>query len=1399
MLASAQATDVHWVDFSATEGGPSIGTYRQVSRTVWKEDSRTQGRDRFEFVETKRDRGSITLFDASRNVTIGLGLQRQTIFYNDDGRVLRPLYSITSMSSKATGWLVSTLEYGAGPAVIQGVFFQTDATTWAEQSSGGKVRFTFAETARDDWSVYLHDASRDTKVQLDLFRGKVLVGQGTTKPADFYSIVTSSAVVTGWLVNQVDVTAGSTAIAGTYRQSGPKTWVEDSVADGLSKFEFHETQRDDWSVYMRDDTRGVGLQLDLFKRKVFYSDAKTPWEELYSIAHADIQPRIGIENGRTATSVQIGDAVGNVQGTFRQTNAETWTEDSQGTGRDAFEFKEMARDPWSVYLFDASRDMSIQIDLFKGKVFFSDAHTSNTELYAVLNASSTLNGWLVNTVAVGDGQTITGALRQTGWTSWIEAGKDGAVFDFEETGRDDGSVTLHDASRGVALRVDLTAKKVYLTDATHTRSELYTVGSFGRDPEVWAMRNRITSRSAMTEDYVMKPGVKQPQAVPVYRTSVTLPPLTRFVDVWASEETTLTINETSYTVDAVRSVRVLPSRLSRLTISVAADDLHCPQILLRTNLMKPDNRHFILPDVEVHKKIVGLQAGAVNDARGQLGLPSSLSSNSADDLQKSIQNIAKLPQYSYNYTKNGVLRDRAVLPVNMDDPHFMLDFSSGGTRYTPLNKAQVLGHIQGARMLQPNLAQSVWDDIGGFFKQAGQIIVHTAVAVGGDAVDTAKAVGSAVVSTVDHVGEALVHGDILEAGKDLIEGGENIGGALVTGVTTAGGDILDGASQIVVITLKTAGVALQFVIDHTGVVGKAIGWLLEKAGAAIGKFVGWLVDKTDWANVLHTHDVIRDSTNHRLDELVGFTASLKAKSDKFFAQLADQVSGDIDRVIAAMEPAPARKPQVPDQSHSPALEQVEWLLGKLVHFGAGTGTGMAALPSLGPQAPLDGLAQLLEDEIGADGGKVQQAFGDAFDHLLHAFTDGSQTAQDLLIALLDVIKGTALIALHIVSKVIDAVLDLVAAMITGLKSLINETWDVPFVSDFYEGLTSRPMTILSILALLVAVPTTLISKALFNKEPFAGQGAALALAPQSDLQRNLGIAYGSCHLVGWVTAIVASGKMVSDKFDELVTSVDTALPPNPNEASSLTRFSFFLRAANFVVDFIALTTGLPVTPGADPFAVPEFAAQNDVLQAPNYWSHVLLAYNFCGWSFGVMASVWTTLGEKRGETKGSIAFGNDVICGLTGCIGLAQMGLAGALDYYDRAKRDALAKVDWQQFQLQDVKPSRMDAAKWLEGAIYGHKLPLTQVSQLTEIEVGAWIDGLKNYYAWGQDNELFMDKGFANVMDAFPSIGQFGLIRRVLQGSKGISFIVSALFDMLGHLGEGGAYIQLARNDALY
>ena len=49
-------------------------------------------------------------------------------------------------------------------------FIQTGPLAWKAVEPQSKRVFQFVEIGRDDWSVYLHDSSRNVSIQIDLFR-----------------------------------------------------------------------------------------------------------------------------------------------------------------------------------------------------------------------------------------------------------------------------------------------------------------------------------------------------------------------------------------------------------------------------------------------------------------------------------------------------------------------------------------------------------------------------------------------------------------------------------------------------------------------------------------------------------------------------------------------------------------------------------------------------------------------------------------------------------------------------------------------------------------------------------------------------------------------------------------------------------------------------------------------------------------------------------------------------------------------------------------------------------------------------------------------------------------------------------------------------------------------------
>ena len=171
-----------------------------------------------------------------------------------------------------------------------GSFRKTGHGRWTEYNNNGAATHSFTETGRDEWSVYLNDRSRNVQLQIDIFRNWVTYGTNDGAKSDLYRITgasagaaqPSAAVTNGRNVRQVFFDRGS------FKKTGPRKWAEYN-AQGRAVFNFTETGRDEWSVYLNDRSRNVQIQLDLHRQWISYGQNGGGRSDLYRISSASRQ------------------------------------------------------------------------------------------------------------------------------------------------------------------------------------------------------------------------------------------------------------------------------------------------------------------------------------------------------------------------------------------------------------------------------------------------------------------------------------------------------------------------------------------------------------------------------------------------------------------------------------------------------------------------------------------------------------------------------------------------------------------------------------------------------------------------------------------------------------------------------------------------------------------------------------------------------------------------------------------------------------------------------------------------------------------------------------------------------------------------------------------------------
>lgn len=203
---------------------------------------------------------------------------------------------------------------------------------------------------------------------------------------------------------------------------GGRQWVEFDNT-GRAAFRFDEVQRDEWSVYLVDRSRGVNLQLDLHTRKVMYSDATTQRSPLYDIMSAlpaaaapapapapaplptpaptpapVAQPTPSVApiplpapaaaaevTGLNVMAV-VASQGGRRVGEYRQDGTRSWAE-FDAAGRKVFQFEERSRNNTTVLLVDRSRNIALLLDIARRKVVYKEGAAPQRDLYDISAAT----------------------------------------------------------------------------------------------------------------------------------------------------------------------------------------------------------------------------------------------------------------------------------------------------------------------------------------------------------------------------------------------------------------------------------------------------------------------------------------------------------------------------------------------------------------------------------------------------------------------------------------------------------------------------------------------------------------------------------------------------------------------------------------------------------------------------------------------------------------------------------------------------------------------------------------------------------------------------------------------------------------------------------------------------
>ena len=129
---------------------------------------------------------------------------------------------------------------------------------------------------------------------------------------------------------------------------------------------------------------------------------------------------------------------------------------------------------------------------------------------------------------------------------------------------------------------------------------------------------------------------------------------------------------------------------------------------------------------------------------------------------------------------------------------------------------------------------------------------------------------------------------------------------------------------------------------------------------------------------------------------------------------------------------------------------------------------------------------------------------------IQAFITNPTRPELALAAILNLVKELGIQALDITEDLIMAIIDGIVAAIHLLKQVLNAEIRIPLISALLELIGAGNLSIINVMTILVAIPTTVVSKLMFGEHPFAGLDVPQLAEPKDKpaetaalVQRNL--------------------------------------------------------------------------------------------------------------------------------------------------------------------------------------------------------------------------------------------------------------------------------------------------------
>lgn len=562
-------------------------------------------------------------------------------------------------------------------------------------------------------------------------------------------------------------------------------------------------------------------------------------------------------------------------------------------------------------------------------------------------------------------------------------------------------------------------------------------------------------------------------ATPQWRSSVRVLDKTKAsrpdtpVKIWASEPATIEVGETTLKVSKDTHGWASSDAIGELSMVITADTVTCPAISLWCPFMAEDEAMVLYPD---HDTLNGLSSVSGDDLKSATtysgdALLSTKTAGKADDLASTVRSTLGNTGASLEVTQS-------------------LLGTPGKSATRGNGKARAKG-----RSTSSTSYIAFPDDTTNLVQQPSSSSTDRAY-VEGSVSEWYVHIEDGVVtySTTDPAPELTATKRKL-SWDDFVE------------------DIVKGTKKVAKIAWKTAKKDAKHIWNEAGELYEFTVTTLERAASVVEAVFKAVVDDIkkvvqaissifDWSGIVTYHDQIRAAVDSAV------TTSLRkalAAVDGYPQQVIGRVEEDVEKFFAGAHaslgtgstltstPGSGNPKTVYNTHGAKSWTKSKWGTDKVKH---NVGKAKPDSPFTTPGGTLAGAIEELFEAVASEAGEVLETTLDSLRSsdadLLDVVTDPAKLAEYGLSDLLTIVQGLVTLVLDLGSLLVTTIVERIEKIITAVWGVLTAEIDIPVLSELYRLVAGKPLSLVDLICLVVAIPGIVIKTAISSSADVVG-------------------------------------------------------------------------------------------------------------------------------------------------------------------------------------------------------------------------------------------------------------------------------------------------------------------------